>query len=62
MFCVSKNPKPLTVKDLKKFLEYMEENVPIRLVSQEDNKFLALVGRNNNEVMFSFQKEDYFTG
>jgi len=47
---------------LKKRLEYMDDNVPIRLCGQGDGQFLALVGRNNYETMMSFQKESYFTG
>jgi len=62
MMFISKNPVPFTVKDLKKRLEYMDDNVPIRLCGQGDGQFLALVGRNNYETMMSFQKESYFTG
>lgn len=62
MFLISPNLVPFTVKDLKKHLEYIDDDVPIRLVSQETNKYLALVGRSNDEALFSFQDKEYFTG
>lgn len=54
-------PVPFTVKDLKKHLNYMDDNHIIRLVNNKD-QYLSLVGRSYSEVNFCFNDKEYFTG
>jgi len=63
MMFSTNTPSPFTVKDLKKHLEYMDDNMIIRLVGTfGTNKFLSLVGRGHDEASFAFDEEEYFTG
>lgn len=54
------NPVPFTVKDLKEHLEYMKDDMPIRFAGT--NKYLALVGCDQNKAVFAFNEDNYFTG
>lgn len=61
MMFSTNTPIPFTVRDLKKHLDYMDDNMVIRLANSK-NQYLSLVGGNYAEVAFCFSDKNYFTG